>query len=77
MENPDGGNPLIVQMSLSQRKIIVALIAGVSIREQAEVLGKQEKAVAQDLQRARDATGLTTYQLVAHVAADMVRAEAP
>lgn len=63
-----------ITLTHTQRRILIALIAGQSISQHAEDIGKRDKAVQKDLQRARDANGLTSYQLVAKVAADMVRA---
>jgi hypothetical protein len=59
----------------SQHRIILALIAGQSMSDYADENGREPKAVQQEIHTARKTTGLTTYQLVARVAADLVRLE--
>lgn len=67
------GIQMISEISTSQQAALRALIAGASLKSHAFSIGKNEKAVAQDLHRCRELTGLTTYQLVAHIAADLAR----
>lgn len=70
-----GRKQTIQSLSPSQRRIIMAMLAGDSTNKMCAEMQLSSGAIWQQMTRARNRTGLSNYQLCGAVAAELVRTE--